>query len=617
MELSELTSYALEKYNIPEQHKWADFPAFSVLVHPDTGKWVALLMRQWDTDTGELIEICDLKCGRQSLQEFPRSYLGDPVRMHGNKWISVFFRSETEKEIVFKLFDRAYTSGEQRGYTITIGGEPVILKDEYKETALPFSGSSYRAERVIIPEKIKAMRKLFVYGRESLPEKAMNFVRQGMFMQDYEDEYPWNGYFNCYYPTYHDLTIEQLRGYFSWRSDLRKGKYTPVPSSVAYIYIYELLNGIGVSTPEETLTKLEEFRDNYLPIAQPDQNMQKYLRRWMFEFALLKGMPKETLLRYADPKQMQNDASILVLKDPENVKDEELFTMLSYLSGKYLQESLLFKKEPAAAKRLFCAVYRKIVKGYCVEGNDFFKLLYGNRTIRRYYPLANAVYLKTGDEKDRVVELNDNRVYSCENGLWTVASYEKLSFNAGLFCAFLHGTDCLLRKYLKTGHYLRLKEDEEWLRPFVEEATRDDRIAAKKAAVQEIKIDLSGLDKIRADAWQTQNSLLIEEESEDRESETEEISANIEVIETVPEEEEEIDLPLNTVEIRILRELLAGHPVNEILKNEHLMPSIVADAINGVLIDEIGDTVLDCEDDHLSLVEDYREEVKELLGGKG
>ncbi|MBQ6368402.1 MAG: TerB N-terminal domain-containing protein [Erysipelotrichaceae bacterium] len=618
MELSELTSYALEKYNIPEQHKWADFPAFSVLVHPDTGKWVALLMRQWDTDTGELIEICDLKCGRQSLQEFPRSYLGDPVRMHGNKWISIFFRSETEKDIVFKLFDRAYTSGEQRGYTITIGGEPVVLKDEYKETALPFSGSSYRAERVIIPEKIKAMRKLFVYGRESLPEKAMNFVRQGMFMQDYEDEYPWNGYFNCYYPTYHDLTIEQLRGYFSWRSDLRKGKYTPVPSSVAYIYIYELLNGIGVSTPEETLTKLEEFRDNYLPVAQPDQNMQKYLRRWMFEFALLKGLPKETLLRYADPKQMQNDASILALKDPENVKDEELFTMLSYLSGKYLQESLLFKKEPAAAaaKRLFCAVYCKIVKGYCVEGNDFFKLLYGNRTIRRYYPLANAVYLKTGDEKDRVVELNDNRVYSCENGLWTVASYEKLSFNAGLFRAFLHGTDCLLRKYLKTGHYLRLKEDEEWLKPFVEEAIRDDRIAAKKAAVQEIKIDLSGLDKIRADAWQTQNSLLIEEESEDRESETEEISANIEVIETVPEEEE-IDLPLNAVEIRILRELLAGHPVNEILKNEHLMPSIVADAINGALIDEIGDTVLDCEDDCLSLVEDYIEEVKELLGGKG
>ena len=51
------------------------------------------------------------------------------------------------------------------------------------------------------------------------------------------------------------------------------------------------------------------------------------------------------------------------------------------------------------------------------------------------------------------------------------------------------------------------------------------------------------------------------------------------------------------------------------LKNEHLMPSIVADSINGALFDEIGDTVLDCKEDDLSLVEDYTEEVRELLGG--
>ena len=45
MELSQLTAYAGEKYHIDEQHKWADFPGFSVLVHPQTGQWVALLMR--------------------------------------------------------------------------------------------------------------------------------------------------------------------------------------------------------------------------------------------------------------------------------------------------------------------------------------------------------------------------------------------------------------------------------------------------------------------------------------------------------------------------------------------------------------------------------------------
>ena len=45
------------------------------------------------------------------------------------------------------------------------------------------------------------------------------------------------------------------------------------------------------------------------------------------------------------------------------------------------------------------------------------------------------------------------------------------------------------------------------------------------------------------------------------------------------------------------------------------MPSILADTINEALFDEIGDTVLLCENDDLSLVEDYRDELTQLLGG--
>ena len=67
MNLAGLTAYAREKYHISEQHKWADFPGFSVL-DPATGKWAALLMRQWDSETGEQIERCDIKYGRSCLE---------------------------------------------------------------------------------------------------------------------------------------------------------------------------------------------------------------------------------------------------------------------------------------------------------------------------------------------------------------------------------------------------------------------------------------------------------------------------------------------------------------------------------------------------------------------
>ena len=45
------------------------------------------------------------------------------------------------------------------------------------------------------------------------------------------------------------------------------------------------------------------------------------------------------------------------------------------------------------------------------------------------------------------------------------------------------------------------------------------------------------------------------------------------------------------------------------------MPAVIADTINEVFYDEIGDTIVVCEDDVLSFVEDYREDVEQIIGG--
>ena len=46
------------------------------------------------------------------------------------------------------------------------------------------------------------------------------------------------------------------------------------------------------------------------------------------------------------------------------------------------------------------------------------------------------------------------------------------------------------------------------------------------------------------------------------------------------------------------------------------MPSVVADAINEALFDEIGDNILECDGDTITLVEDYRDDVLQIFGGK-
>ncbi len=45
------------------------------------------------------------------------------------------------------------------------------------------------------------------------------------------------------------------------------------------------------------------------------------------------------------------------------------------------------------------------------------------------------------------------------------------------------------------------------------------------------------------------------------------------------------------------------------------MPALIADTVNEQFYEEIGDTILLCEDDRLAVVDDYREEIEQLIGG--
>ncbi|MBR2995335.1 MAG: TerB N-terminal domain-containing protein [Lachnospiraceae bacterium] len=636
MQLEELTAYAREKYQIEEQHKWSDFPGFSVLCHPKTGKWIALLMRQWDTDTGEEIERCDIKCGLESLASFRRPYLAPPIRMHSDKWISVAFGRDTEEEIVFRLLDKAVSAGNPSGYTLVLespgsssaekagqnsaagpGAESGSGRKIYQETPLPAAGRPGFPQREVLPEKLRQMRHLYQYGRESSQARAQNFVRQAVFMQDYEDDVPWIGGFSSYYPTYHDLTTRQLRGYFTWRTQLRRGNFKPIATSAAYIYIYELLNGIGTASPEESLRKLQEFEEGYLDSGIGDERIRPNLHRWMLEYAVLKDLPPARARQLAEPHFAEQNAALSALLLPRAHSDEEVFKALCRLGGKKLKDSPVITGDPARGMRLFAGAYREAC-AYQRGGKNLFTLCFGERVERQWFPLANAVYLHAQKEPDRDYYLDDCCSYHLRNGIWRVKNYEKPHFDRTWLQGFIHETDTRLRRYLKTGRYLKENPADAWVLPFLDEVLEADRKEQIEAARPKITIDLSGLDQIREDAAVTRESLLTEEERQESFA-SDEVQGWAEPVRTdsddsKPAESELIVPGLDAVQVRILRMLLYGENPAELIKESHLMPSITADAINEAFYDEIGDTVVLCEDDRLLLVDDYEEDLKELLG---
>ena len=309
-----------------------------------------------------------------------------------------------------------YRNGDPRGCTIVLDASVSPSETVYQDTALPFSGSTYKPEKQVLPERLRQMRHLYEYGRETPEAKARNFYRQGIFMKDYEDDAPWDGEFVCYYPTYQDLNTRQLRGYFSWRTRVRKGEFHPIAASAAYLYIYELLNGIGAVSPMDTLQKLKAFEAGYLDAGMGNPNMKQNLQRWMLDFAVLWQLPPGIIREYADPELFRKEEALVILRDPQDHSDETVFSALCCFGRKNMADSPALEADPERGRHLFAMVWRQAYSGYRRRDKDLFTLCFGQRVIRRWYPLANAVY----DQKDRPADteyiLNECRTYRCRNG---------------------------------------------------------------------------------------------------------------------------------------------------------------------------------------------------------
>ena len=82
---------------------------------------------------------------------------------------------------------------------------------DYQDTSI-FADASEGWNDPSVPAKIREMLAMYDYGDGSFKQKCLNFYRQGKFMEDYEDDRPWRREFVHYFPTYHDLRPDQLRG---------------------------------------------------------------------------------------------------------------------------------------------------------------------------------------------------------------------------------------------------------------------------------------------------------------------------------------------------------------------------------------------------------------------
>ena len=96
-----------------------------------------------------------------------------------------------------------------------------------------------------------------------------------------------------YVPQYSQLSAAQKEYYFYWRSEFRKNRILPIEDSYLYLYLYEIINTAGFETPpEEGLAMLYRV---YRAFASGNPRLARLLSEWICDYSLLfrLGVPEE------------------------------------------------------------------------------------------------------------------------------------------------------------------------------------------------------------------------------------------------------------------------------------------------------------------------------------
>lgn len=405
MRLSELTNYARERHHIEELHKWREMPELSVLVSPASGKWIALLMRERDAG-GRIRERCDLKYS--AFRELPaRDYLAQGFRMPG--WLGVRFGAETERAFLLHVFDLA------------VEEEAEKVEGYYRETAIP--------GRSELPARIEA-----IYACE-------DFLSAARAMEDYEDDCPFAGTVPLYQPEYRDLTPNELRGYFTWRAALRRGEVSAHCDAFVYLYLSELMLGIGAANAAEALDRMDAFASAYFSAGYGSEALQRNFKNWRFEYAVLNRVDAARVRAYENPALRHWDEALTVLREPEKRSDEAVFAALAELGGKKLTEARSVKGLGDKAAFYYAAIWRS-------SAPLLFAACFGNLRMREWKPFSDAPRLKAVCEnagQGFSYQLNELRSFAATGSGFTEYSYLRQQFDSKRFFAFLKEADTALR----------------------------------------------------------------------------------------------------------------------------------------------------------------------------
>lgn len=528
------------------------------------------------------------------------------------------------------LSDPRLREGRAFASSRTYGDEPIIRR-----------GSQMHG---FVPEPIKQLREMQVTPQGRTWSEARLFFEQARLLEDFEDHAPFVGQFISYYPTYRSMNDRQLRGYFTWRGNVRRGQIEDVSTSFAYVYIYELLMGVGAEPGTRAFEALETFYRAYRAFDQA--SMDRNVRPWLVDYVVDHGLDPKLAEPYTDAAHDKAisllegiDRAAVLSAPPKGSRRApldfgtlgeaaaKLADAVDTLSTYRLKDSRLYKENPDALAIVLLAVFIRLSRHYARTHNQgLVETLFGTRFPLRHLMYASAIHYEPAPHPDCVFELSATRRYICKNGSWACDGYHDGGAKSAKLGDLARAVDRQLRAAIDFPAQLKDHAEPKYLVKMID-AEVADYLAYKEAhRPVVVDIDFSKLAQIRAAASVTQEALLVDEEREDapqaeglEAADFAEPPASAEPEPATPPAASGDDqqgarndaFGLTEDERALVEALLAGRPA----PGAKTSADLLVDAINGKLFDLVGDTVVEFGAGGApELIEDYADDVREALG---
>jgi len=486
-----------------------------------------------------------------------------------------------------------------------------IMAEARTHQSARFSNKIYADEPILktgrqmqnfLPDQYRKMREISRWqddpkgGAGRWLSEAELFYRQGLLMANFEDDCPYNGTFKSYFPTYNAMSDRQLRGYFTWRAQVRRGNIEETSTSFAFLYLYELICGIGVDDPLDGFDKIKAFWGAYRAF---EPGIDRFARVWLQDYAVFHGLDPR-LLR--DSKTVMFDNALIELRraardlapaqapsgqtakrrktseptlplPPDEAREERLMAAINALSTYNLNNSRLDRGHHLDLRHVACAVYVRMARYYDTHRKTgIVASLFGEETAMPYTMFASAVFFAPERHEDCEYRLDPIHIYRCQNGFWECMRIHGSRQKSSKLGEIMRACDQRLRLALDPSHPLKEEKVPKYLAKII-----DDEIVAWlswNATHQPVKIDidLSQLGHIRSAAAQTREALLIDEEREDDttadveeadsgQPEAEPVANMIVEPVAAPIEQDEADEPtISTEQFGVVAPLLAPAP---------------------------------------------------------